>query len=156
MSCPVLDNTGAEKCDFLKPSCQSHSSYNSLLLYWPGWAFNFVLIIHLLPLAQWKSSNVGDCIKKECSVLSASKILHSWHAVACFWHCNVAACEYKHRLLDQTLKNTKLNITLFSLTDVFIFWQGDSLVMVVLLPLGWVVSTWCALLQTLWQIMRTS
>lgn len=41
LSCPILDNTGAEKLDFFEPSCPGHPSYHFLLLHWPGWASLF-------------------------------------------------------------------------------------------------------------------
>lgn len=54
ISCPDSDYTGAEKHDFFKPMCQSHPSYYSILLYWSGWAFSFIIVLKSKhPYAQW-------------------------------------------------------------------------------------------------------
>lgn len=103
MSCPVLDNTGAEKLDLCKPPCPSHPSYHSLLLCWPGWAPSFVLIglcSILIPAPvgseENKSSAPSDLIKREFeSVFKRESVFQNiviqlWNAVSSLWHSCVA------------------------------------------------------------------
>lgn len=110
--CPILDNTGAEKLDFCKPSCPSHPSYHSLLLYWPGWALPLVLIgLYSLLISVLVGSEeiISDCIEKECLT---NKVINLWNAVvlAFLYICCNSVCEHQHHLLDRMLEYKKMNV----------------------------------------------
>lgn len=175
MSCPVLDNTGAEKLDFCKPPCPSHPSYHSLLLYWPGWTLFFFLFLYglcslLIPalvIEGEKISMFSYLIKKECKLFFTNVVIHLWNAVCSLQQSCVAIAMlfantshiYCVKRVKCMKKYDRRELCWCEIKRVWVLdmcWQVDSLVRVALLHQGWAVSTQCASLQTPWGTMRTS
>lgn len=90
--------------------------------------------------------------------LSTTSLKCSWwiyHSKCCDGVNISTVCWIKHLMTRRPIERSWIKNYLGLLTCFFCR-QGDSLVRVALLHLGWAVNTWCALLRTPWQIMRTS